>query len=117
MKMKIRIQDLRLRTIVGCNDWEREKRQDVIINVKMKTDATKAISSDDLADSVDYREVTKRIIEFVEGSEFFLVEKLAAGVLDLVMLSEKVLAATVRVDKPHALRFSKSVSVELSAKR
>lgn len=115
--MIIRIKDLKLRTIVGCNDWEREKRQEVVINVTMEADESRAVVSDDLADSVDYRDITKRIIEMVEASEFFLVEKLASQVLALVMQDDKIKSASVEIDKPHALRFAESVSVELSAKR
>ncbi|GMR05074.1 MAG: dihydroneopterin triphosphate 2'-epimerase [Thermodesulfobacteriota bacterium] len=115
--MIIRIKRLRLRTIIGCNDWEREKKQDVVINVSMETDDESAVKSDDLKDSIDYRETAKRIITEVEKSEFFLLEKLAGFILDMVMENPRVRSATVEVDKPHALRFSESVSLELSAKR
>ncbi|MFQ5479961.1 MAG: dihydroneopterin aldolase [Thermodesulfobacteriota bacterium] len=115
--MIIRIKDLRLRTIIGCNSWEREKKQDITINVLMDCDSDKAIISDDIQDTTDYREITKEIIESVEESEFFLIEKLAGFILDIVMKRKCVRSATVEVDKPHALRFSRSVSVEVSATR
>ncbi len=115
--MIIKIKGLRLRTIIGCNDWEREKKQDIVINVSMETDDERAVKSDDLKDSIDYRDTAKRIIAEVEKSEFFLLEKLAGFILDMVMENPRVSSATVEVDKPHALRFSESVSLELSAKR
>lgn len=113
----IRITDLHLRAIIGANDWERTAKQDILINITMEFDAGKAAQSDDLRDTVDYKTLTKKIIGFVEGSKFFLLEKLTDQVLKLVMKDKRVLAATVRIDKPTALRFAKSVSVELSSKR
>ncbi len=115
--MIIRIKDLRLRTIIGCNNWEREKKQDITINIVMDCDSEKAVTSDDINDTTDYREITKNIIEAVEESEFFLIERLAGFILEIIMLRPGVLSATVEVDKPQALRFSRSVSVEVSAAR
>lgn len=113
----IRITDLCLRTIIGTYDWERKTLQDVVINVSLEFDATKASKSDAIKDTVDYKEITKNIIAFVEKSKFFLIEKLAAEVLKIVLSNRKVISATVRVDKPGALRFAKSVSVELTKRR
>lgn len=113
----IRITDLRLRTVIGTNDWERESKQDIVINVTIEFDATKAAQSDDLKETVDYKAITKRIIKFVESSQFFLLEKLAAQVLDMIMEDKRILGSAVRIDKPLALRFSKSVSVEMNRRR
>jgi D-erythro-7,8-dihydroneopterin triphosphate epimerase len=112
-----RITDLHLRTILGINDWERKEVQDVVVNVEMEFNAAAAAVSDDITDTLDYKKVKQQIIDVVEKSSFFLVEALVAHVLKRVMSNEKVLRATVRVDKPHALRFSRSVSVEMSAQR
>ena len=114
---KIRITDLRLRAIIGTNDWEREEKQDVVLNITIDYDALKAARTDDLADTIDYKEVTKKIIERVEASEFFLLEKLADMILGIVMANPGAREVSVRVDKPQALRFADSVSVELSKKR
>ena len=113
----IRITNLRLRTTIGVNDWEREHKQDVVINVTMDFDARKACASDNIQDTVNYKAITKRIIKAVEASDYLLLEKLAAAILKIVMEDPKVNEATVRVDKPFALRFADSVSVELSKKR
>lgn len=110
----IRITDLSLRTIIGINNWEREKKQDVIINIALDFDAQKAIQSDDIKDTVNYKEMKQRIVSFVEQSSFNLVEKLADEVLNIVMTDPKVQSAVIRIDKPAALRFAKSVSIELS---
>ena len=114
---KIRVTDLRLRTIIGIYDWERTNKQDIVVNIIIDFDASKAAESDDLKDTVDYKSMTKKIIQAVESSSFFLLEKLTDVVLNIVMENTLVDEALVRVDKPNALRFSDSVSVELSKKR
>ncbi len=113
----IRITELRLRTIVGFNEWERKEKQDVIINVSLEFDPSSAVQSDRVEDSVDYTLVKKRIITLVEKSDFFLLEKLTHEVLREVLSVPGVLGATIRIDKPHALRFAKSASVEMSLER
>ncbi|MFQ5795094.1 MAG: dihydroneopterin triphosphate 2'-epimerase [Candidatus Bipolaricaulia bacterium] len=115
--MIIRIKDLRLRTIIGINDWERENKQDVVINVKIEFDGSKAAETDSIDETVNYKAITKRIIKEVEGSDFYLLEALSNHVLQIVMEDRRVKKATVEVDKPHALRFSDSVSVQSSAER
>ena len=112
----IRIDNLKLRAIIGIYGWEREHKQDVIINVKMDFDASKSIKSDSIEDTVDYKVITKRIIKEVEASDFQLLEKLTQMILSIVMDNSQVQEATVRVDKPFALRFADSVSIELTEK-
>lgn len=108
---------MRLRTIIGTNDWERTTKQEVVINITLEHSASKAISGDNLKETVDYRTLTKKIIKEVTGSHFLLLEKLTDFVLKIIMEDPRVKNAIVRIDKPHALRFARSVSVELSAKR
>ena len=115
--MIIRIKNLRLRTVVGTNDWEREAPQDVIINIEMEYDGSKAAETDRLEDTVNYKAVKRRIIDAVEGSHFYLLEKLADRILKTVMEEKKVQRAFVEIDKPHALRFADSVSISSSAER
>lgn len=115
--MRIRIKNLRLRTIIGVNEWERRDRQDVVVNVEIEFDGSRAAETDDLRHTVDYKAITKRIIEEVENSRFNLLEALAQRVLDVVLQQEGVIAAQVEIDKPHALRFADSVSIVCSAKR
>ena len=114
---KIRIINLRLRTIIGTHDWEREVQQDVVVNITLDYDASKAITSDDLRKTVDYKALTKQIIRKVEASQFLLLEKLSGNILDIVKAHPAVQEAVVRVDKPQALRFADSVSVELDWSR
>ena len=115
--MLIRIKNLRVRTIIGINEWERDAPQDVIINIEMELDGKRVSQTDSIDDTVDYKVLKRRILREVEGSQFFLLDKLASHVLDIVMEEQKVERATVEVDKPNALRFADSVSVLCSAEK
>lgn len=115
--MIIKIENLKLRTIVGIYDWEKEKKQDVIINIEMEFDGTKAIETDSIDDTIDYKTITKEIIDMVEGQEFNLIERIAGDAMKIVMRNDKVQKASVRVDKPGALRFTDTVSVTQTAQR
>ena len=113
----IRITDLKLKAIIGINDWERKEKQEVIINLSLEFNSKQAARTDDIKHTIDYKALKRRIIDRVETSRYFLLEKLVEEVLDLVMTDKKVLSSTVRIDKPRALRFAKSVSVESTRKR
>lgn len=110
---RIIIKDLLLRGIIGINDWEREKRQNILINVTLYGDLRAAGESDDIADTINYRTVTKKIIEHVEKSEPFTVEALAGDIARICLSEVSVKRARVRVEKPGALRFARSVGVEI----
>jgi FolB domain-containing protein len=114
---EIKIKNLKLRTILGVEDWERKTRQDIVINIRFTFDGSKAAESDDLNDTVDYKAMKQKIIKMVENSKFFLVEKLAGEVLKICMSDAMVEKATVEIDKPHALRFADSVSVSISGEK
>lgn len=113
----IRITDLKLKAIIGIFAWERKIKQELIINLSLEFDSSKAAQSDRIEDTVDYKKLKLRIIDLVKTSQFHLIEKLVEEVLTLVMQEPKVQFATVRIDKPRALRFAKSVSIESSRKR
>jgi FolB domain-containing protein len=117
MSDKILIQDLLIRGIIGIHDWEREKKQDILINIELEADCRPAGLSDDFQDAVDYRAVTKSVISLVEGSEFFLVERMAEEIAQICLEDERVDVARVRVEKPGAVRFSRSVGVEVERRR
>lgn len=114
---RIFIQDLALRCIIGVYPEERRDKQDVVINVTMETDLRAAGKSDRLEDSVDYKSVKKRILEIVEGSQFQLIESLAERIAEACLEAELVQRAIVRIDKPGALRFARTVSVEVDRSR
>ena len=113
--LTVRIKNLRLRTYIGFNAEEREKRQDLVINIRFDYEAKKAADTDDVEYAVNYKIITKDIIAFVEGNQFLLLEKLASDILDRVRRNKRVKFAEVQVDKPHALRFADSVSASVSS--
>lgn len=117
MADKILIKNLLVRMIIGINDDERRNLQDVIINVMMDVDTRMAGTSDDIDDSVNYRTVAKRIIQLTEHSRFYLVEKLAQEIATLCLDDPRVQSVSLQVEKPNALRFAKSVGVEITRSR
>lgn len=117
MSDRIQIKDLLLRTIIGINEEERRNRQDALINITLYADTRAAGGSDDIQDAVNYRTITKRVIERVEESSFHLVEKMAAEIASICLEDPRVEAVDVRVEKPGALRFARSVGVEIHRTR
>jgi D-erythro-7,8-dihydroneopterin triphosphate epimerase len=109
--MIINIENLRLRTTVGIYEWEQKVRQDIIINIEMEFDGAQAIEKDSIEHTVDYKSITKKIISMVEDTKYSLIERISGDVVKLIMEDEKVQRASVKVDKPGALRFTDSVSV------
>lgn len=114
---KIFIRDLALRCIIGIYPEERREKQDIVINLEMQCDLRKAGRSDDLHDTVDYKQIKKAVLELVEGSKFQLIEALAEHIADLALADEKVQGVVVTIDKPGALRFAKSSAVEIVRSR
>ena len=114
---RIRIKNLRLRTYIGINEDEIRNKQDILINVTLFYPAEDAVTINDINHALNYRTITKEIIQHVEENRFALLERLTQEVLDCVMRHEQVRYAEVEVDKPHALRFSESVSITLTAHR
>ena len=114
---RIHIDNLRLRCIIGINGWEREKKQDVIINIVMHADMREAGASDNIGDAVNYRTVSKHVIEHVEQSSHKLVEALAQHIAKICFQNELVQQVEVSIRKPGALRFADAVGVTVSRKR
>jgi len=110
---QIEIKDLLLRGILGINDWEREKPQDILLNLTLYADLRAAGVSDVIEDTVNYRTITKQVIEHVEGSARQTVEALAADVARICLSDPRVARVRVRIEKPGALRFARSVGVEI----
>lgn len=114
----IRVKNLLIRTYIGFNPDELINKQDVVINIKIETDIPdSAMKTDEPLDILDYKTITKKVIILVQEGRFKLLEVLTKNILDLIMDDDKVKWAKVEVDKPHALRFAESVSLEMEAKR
>ena len=109
----IRIRDLRLRTYIGFNPEEREKKQDVIINIEIRYNMSAAVLDDRVEEALNYKVISKNVISHVEQGKFLLLEKLVGDVLHICSDHPDILFASVTIEKPHALRFADSVSLTL----
>ena len=114
---KIIISDLLVRGIIGINDSERVNEQDILINITLLTDTRAAGSSDTLTDSVNYRTVAKAAIAQAQTAKRFTVEALAEDIAAICLEQPNVSAATVRIEKPGAVRYARSVGVEIERKK
>ena len=114
---KVIIKNLTARGIIGINDWERVKKQEILINITLFADLIIAGESDKIEDSVNYRTVAKKVLEHAENSSRFTVEALAADIARICLEEPKVLKVCVRVEKPGAVRFAHSVGVEIERTR
>lgn len=110
---KIIIKDLSLRAVIGIEEWERREKQDVLIDLTIFTNIEDAGRLDEVNATINYRTLTKAIIQHVEASHYQLVEALATAVARICVVDFKVLKVIVRVEKPGALRFARSVGVEI----
>ena len=107
----IYIHDLHIDTVIGVFDWERRVRQTVILDLDIAADIRNAAASDELVDTLNYKALAKRLIDFVEHSEFNLVETLAERVAELVLREFSVPWLRLRVNKQGAVRGARDVGV------
>jgi len=107
------IKDLIVRGIIGIEDWERKKPQEIKINIVLFSDQSKAAETDDIDDCVNYRTVAKKACAHAENAKRLTVEALAADIANLCLEEPHVQKVVVRVEKPGAVRFAESVGVEI----
>ncbi|OOZ38309.1 dihydroneopterin aldolase [Solemya elarraichensis gill symbiont] len=105
------LQELRIDTTIGIYDWEREIRQSVVLDIEMGTDISKAAASDHIDDTLDYKAVAKRLIDFVGGSEFQLVETLAEEVCLLIREEFSVPWVRLTLNKKGAVSGAEGVGI------
>jgi len=105
------IHDLKIETVIGIYDWERKIRQTISLDLEMATDISKAAKSDNIDDALSYKTVAKRLIDFVEESEYELVEALAEKICNIVLDEFAVPWVKLTLHKPGAVRGSQSVGV------
>ena len=108
---KIFLSELKIDTIIGIWEWERRIRQTVVIDLEMSADIARAAATDEVADTLNYKLVAKRIQGFVADSSFQLVETLAERIAGIIREEFDVVWVKVRVNKPGAIRGSKAVGV------
>ena len=114
---KIFLEDLQIDTVIGIYDWEREIRQIVSLDLEMQADIEAAARSDNVEHTLDYKRVAKRLIQYVHNSRFELIETLIERVAQIVLYEFDVAAVKVRLNKPGAVRYSKTVGIEISRQR
>jgi len=114
---KIFIRDLRMRCVLGIYQEERREKQDVDINIVLEADLSQACRTDRIEDTVDYKAVKKEVIAMVEESQFYLVERLAERIAEICLKPPEVERVSVRVAKPGALRFARTVEIEIQREK
>lgn len=105
------IRDLKIETIIGIYEWERQVKQTISLDLDMATDIKKAALSDNIEDTLNYKAVAKRLIKFVEDSEFLLVETMAEKIAAIVLEEFSVPWLRLRLSKPGAVRGSQDVGI------
>ena len=113
----VSITNLIARGIIGLNEWEREKLQEIKINIDLYGDFQKIGESDNIEDGVNYRTVAKKVLNYAQTSGHFTVEALAANLARLSLEEPNVQKVRIRVEKPGAVRFSSSVGIEIERDR
>jgi dihydroneopterin aldolase len=116
-KDKIFIHALKSEAIIGIYDWERQVRQTVLVDVEISADIRKAALTDSIEDTLNYKRVAKRVLAFVEGSQFHLVETLAEHLAMLILEEFGVGWVRITLSKPGAVRSSRDVGVALERDR
>lgn len=111
------IKDLRIETVIGIYDWERQVRQTISLDLEMAHDISKAAATDDIQFALNYKAIAKRLITFVEYSQFLLIERMAEEVAQIVMNEFNVSWLRLSVHKPGALRGAKDVGVTIERGR
>ncbi len=113
MTDKILLTGLEIECVIGIFDWERKVKQTVSVDLDLDCDVAKAGMSDDISDTVNYKEIAKEIIALVAPSKFYLIEKMAERIAMICLATEGVKQAKVTVSKPGAVRGSKNVSIQI----
>ena len=105
------MRDLEVNATIGIFEWEKRIRQKVRINLEMATDISKAASSDSIHDTLDYKAIAKRVVQFVEDSRYELVETLIEKVAEILLNEFKISWVRVTISKPGAVRGSRDVGI------
>ena len=111
---KVFIKDLMVRGIIGISEKERSQPQDIVVNATLYTDISEGSSSDDIEDCVNYRTIAKAIISHIQNVSRYTVEALAADIADICLKTQNVHKVKIKVEKPGAVRFSRSVGVVIT---
>jgi FolB domain-containing protein len=109
----ISLKNLRTKALIGVYDWEQEKKQNIVINLIVRLSDEKSGATDELGDTLDYEMLQNGIIELVQSRPFKLIERMAQEILMMILDHPLIDYAKVEVDKPGALNYCDSVSVQI----
>ena len=105
------IRGLKAKAVIGVFDWEKQIRQNLVLDLDLRADVAHAAASDALENAVDYKAISQRVVEFVEDSQFQLVESMAEAVASIIREEFAVSWVRVRIAKPFAVRTAQEVGV------
>ncbi|MGC8557743.1 MAG: dihydroneopterin aldolase [Nitrososphaeria archaeon] len=111
------IKGLTVYCIIGANSWERNIKQKVIIDINLWVDASEAIYSDRLENTLDYKKLKDKVLSFVQSSSYHLIEALAYNVANMCLQEDKVKMVRVKVSKPGALSYAREAAFEIVLKK
>lgn len=114
---KVFIEALEIEALIGIYDWERRIRQPLLFDIEMAFDNRKPAASDDIADTLDYKAVSKRLMDYVSQSSFGLVETLAERCAEMILTEFKVHHVRLKLSKPGAVRGARAVGVMIERSR
>jgi len=114
---KVFIEGLEIEALIGIYDWERRIRQPLVFDLEMAFDNRVPAASDAIADTLDYKAVSKRLIEYVGASDFGLVETLAERCAAIVLDEFDVAHVRLKLSKPGAVRGARAVGVIVERRR
>ena len=114
---KIFIEDLQIDTVIGIYDWERQIRQVISLDIEMGRDISRAAATDAIEDTLNYKEVAKRLIAYVQNSRFELIESLVERIAEIILYEFDIARVKVKLSKPGAVRYSRNVGVEIVRER
>lgn len=114
---KVFIEALQIETLIGIYDWERRIHQSLLFDIEMAFDNRRPAASDDIADTLNYKAVSKRLIEYVSASSFGLVETLAERCAEIILAEFAVSHVRLKLSKPGAVRGARAVGVIIERSR
>ncbi len=113
MKDTVFIRELRIDTVIGLHDWERQIRQTIVLNLEMAWDNRPAAADEAIDKALDYDAVSQRLIRFIGDSEFLLIETLAERVAELLLAEFGIPWLRLEVCKPGAVPEAQTVGVRI----
>ncbi|NRB69732.1 MAG: dihydroneopterin aldolase [Vibrio sp.] len=108
---KVFIEQLEVITTIGVYDWEQEIKQKLVLDIEMAHDNQPAGKSDDVADALDYAQVSSAVLSYIESGRFLLVERVAEEAAQLIMTQFSVPWVKIRLTKPGAVPQASGVGV------